>query len=104
MSMETDQAVRDALRHPPALEKARSLANFANSEGGGLAGFEVTLTKEEGFALVEWIHDHSGLVSVEGMPQLEADMVIARRNSNPWVVLDNFTFYGLKTAPKRVLS
>jgi hypothetical protein len=104
MTQQTDAAVRDALKHPPALEKARSLARFANSEGGGLAGFEVTLTADEAFDLVDWIHDFSGLVSQEGLPQLEADMVTARRANDPWIVLNNFTFYGLKTAPKRFLS
>jgi len=92
------------LSHPYALEKARSLSNFAKSEGGGLAGFEVTLTKAEGFELMEWIHDHSGLVAIEGMPQLEADMVRARQTDDPWIVLQNFTFYGLNTAPASVLS
>lgn len=104
MSPQTDQGVRHALTHPPALEKARSLAQFANSEGGGLAGFEVTLTTAEAFDLMDWIHDHSGLVAIEGMPQLEADMVKARQTGDPWIVLQNFTFYGLNTAPVSVLS
>ena len=104
MTQQTDAAVDDALRHPAALEKARSLAAFAKAGGGVLAEFEVTLTQEEAFGLMEWIHDSSGLVAVEGLPQLEADMVVARRTNNPWVVLDNFTFYGLRTAPKALLS
>lgn len=103
MTQQVEHAVKQTLQ-PEALQRAQILANFARSQGGGLANFEVTLTTAEAFDLVDWIRDCSGLVSVEGMPQLEADMVTARRANDPWVVLQNFTFYGMKTAPKRILS
>lgn len=103
MSAATDEAVHEALQ-PRALEKARSLREFALRRGSPLNEYEVTLTDEEGFELVQWFRDGSGLIAPEGLAQLDADIALAKRSKDPWVVLDNFTLFGLNTAPLRSRS
>lgn len=103
MSQQIEQAIEYA-KLPAALHKAQSLANFARYQGGGLAAFEVTLTNDEAFELLDWIPTYSGMVSIEGLPMYKQDAAQARRANDPWIVLQNFTFYGLRTTPATVLS
>jgi hypothetical protein len=84
---------------PLALNKAKELYQFAMTQGAPLADFELMLTVEEGFELIDWL-PHSGLFGSEHLPTLEGDIELAKQEKNPWVVLDNFVLHGMRITRK----
>jgi hypothetical protein len=77
---------------PAAIEKAESLAHFANQCGAPLAEFELAITRAEAYELLDFL-EKGGF----GPPcdVLLKDIEQARRDANPWQVLQHFNLQGL---------
>lgn len=80
---------------PYALEKADTLYRFALNQGSPLETFELALTDKEADALLDWL-PQSGMVGDEWQQVLADDIALARRAKDPFRVLGNFTFSGLR--------
>jgi hypothetical protein len=85
------------MTHEMVLERAGSLARFARHCGVPVTEFELVLTKAEAYVVLEWI-PMSGMVSEEGMGVLQEDILEARRRDDPWLVLQHFTFNGMRAS------
>lgn len=81
-----------------ALEKAKSLIEFAKSCGAKQDTFELTLSETEAFELLDWFIGQYGDNTL-----LADDVEMAKMAKNPWPVISNFTLLGLRMAPVAVL-
>jgi hypothetical protein len=77
-----------------AIEKATSLASFAKSQGAPLFTFALILSDSEGMELLDWF------VSQQYEPNelLDMDVALAKKNLDPWPVLQEFTLMGFSIA------
>jgi hypothetical protein len=75
---------------PAALERAKSLHSFALNQGAMLSTFVVTIKPDEAMELLDWYDEQ-----YRGNACFDEDMDIARRTNDPWLVLQNFTLFGM---------
>lgn len=79
---------------PIAVERARSLHQFALNQGAELSTFILTLTESQAMELLEWYADqYTGSNEC-----FDLDVTIVRRTQDPWPVLANFKLWGLDMA------
>jgi hypothetical protein len=87
-----DHAVRDGMRSRAEV-KADSLAVFARGQGSGLSAFELALTQDEAFELLDRLAA-GALVEVQNPELLRQDIEQAKRAGDPWQVLVHFQLNG----------
>lgn len=77
---------------PAAVERAQALVRHARYLGAPLNQFVVSLTKPEGYEVMEWLREDSQL----NRTLLDEDIEHARELDDPWFVLRNFHLFGLE--------
>ena len=85
---------------PAALEKAASLARHANYLGTKLQDFRLALTVAEGLELLEY---YAAGHYADSERFLE-DLAFAKRTSNPFPMLENFSVHGMQVVALRSLN
>jgi hypothetical protein len=85
--------------NPAAVDKARSLYHFAQSQGALLETFLLVLTEKEACELVNWYASEYA-----GNAEFDLDISIARKTENPWHVLNNFKLMGMDMVPLMTLN
>ena len=84
--------------NPSALEKAKSLYDYALGQGSQVSTFELAVSDTEAFELLDWFVEQN-----PGNELLEFDVSDAKRKGNPWEVMNNFVLMGLKVVPRMTL-
>lgn len=87
---------------PAALAKAESLSKFALASGSPLDTFAIVLTDAEAYELLDYLAA-GGLGRYENHDLLIADVERAKREKNPWGVLEWFQLNGLSIYAARDL-
>ena len=81
---------------PVAIERARQVLSHMRHLGGQLSEYCVTCTVDEGFELIDWLHEQAREnPSGVNLALLEIDIAKAKRDRDPWIILDEYTVLGL---------
>lgn len=83
---------------PAAIAKAESLDRFAKHCGAQRTEFAIYLTDGEGYELLDYLAA-GGMGRCLHQDVLEADILKARLNGDPWIVLKGWTLLGFDLAP-----
>jgi len=78
---------------PSAILKAEALARFVKTQGSPIKEFAVAITDAEGYELLDYLMTRKSDYANGDL--LVQDIVQARTQGNPWIVLDHWNLLGL---------
>lgn len=83
------------MSEPLAFQKADDLIKFASMTGIPPRDLELILTVPEAFEALDYLMT-GGFILEEYLPVLQQDVELAKRQGDPWRVLDAFTIKGFR--------
>ena len=90
------------MAEPACLERARALKRHAKYTGMPLGDFCITLTKDEGFELLNWFRTTADPRTID-LNLLDEAIGQALELDNPFMVLKDFSLLGLDIIPREEL-